>query len=412
MPLFHGGSFSMRFTIVFTITLCCASASASAQTTAAPPAGGDEPGITWRDRPTIDFGNGSRLELRARIQSQFVLRDDHAEAEDPDAQPDRFSFPRSRFGITGELFGRVEFQAEHDMTGDGVWRDLYAEYRVSRALRMRAGQFKAPFSREQLTSIYNLDFAVRSAVVNDLVPLREVGVMAHGVVADRAVRYETGFFDGARTWTGRVTVAPLPDGTRRGSDQLEVSAAWRRSPLAEGRTAAAGTLVMGDRFFDRIYANGSRTLAGLGATWHVPQVTLAAELIRAADTRLGQAIDGGDLSDLVARGGYATAVWHVIHGKGRRRGAAPFRELDLTGRVDWLHFESANTTEPPFRNPRAEHVAPLDKQTVTLGVTWHLNRWMRVQSNVVRERLLDPLAVYPVGQTPLWSAVIRSQVVM
>src|SRR5687768_6424179 len=126
MPLFHGGSFSMRFTIVFTITLCCASASASAQTTAAPPAGGDEPGITWRDRPTIDFGNGSRLELRARIQSQFVLRDDHAEAEDPDAQPDRFSFPRSRFGITGELFGRVEFQAEHDMTGDGVWRDLYA----------------------------------------------------------------------------------------------------------------------------------------------------------------------------------------------------------------------------------------------------------------------------------------------
>ena len=57
-------------------------------------------------------------------------------------------------------------------------------------------------------------------------------------------------------------------------------------------------------------------------------------------------------------------------------------------------------------------MAPLEKHTVTLGITWQLNRWMRVQSNVVRERLLDQLAVYPVGQLPLWSAVIRSQVVM
>jgi hypothetical protein len=37
---------------------------------------------------------------------------------------------------------------------------------------------------------------------------------------------------------------------------------------------------------------------------------------------------------------------------------------------------------------------------------------MRVQTNVVRERLQDVLGVYPVAQTPLWSALIRSQVVM
>jgi hypothetical protein len=388
-------------------------ATASAQTgAAAQPAEADEPGISWRDRPTIDLGNGSRIELRARLQNLFVLRDDSAQAGDLDEPRDRFSFPRRRFGVAGELFGRVEFQAERDMAGDGVWRDLYADYRVSRALRVRVGQFKAPFSREQLTSIYDLDFAARSAAVNSLVPLREVGVMAHGVVANRAVRYETGLFDGSRTWTARVTAAPLPDGTRRGSDRLEVSAAWRRSPLDEGRTGSTGTLVMGDRFFDRIYANGSRTLLGMGAAWHVPQLTLAGELIRAADTRRGQAIDGGDLSDLLSRGGYASAVWHVIHGKGRRRGSAPFRELDVTGRVDWLHFGSANTADPPFRNPRAQHVAPIDKHTMTMGVTWHLNRWMSVQTNAVRERLLDPLAVYPVGATPLWSAVIRSQVVM
>jgi phosphate-selective porin len=401
-----------RLTLAVTVFSCAVATGALAQTgTAAqqqdaPP----EPGLGWRDRPTIELGGNSRLELRARIQSEFVLRDDTADAEE--LSQERFSFPRRRFGVTGELFGRLEFQAERDMADDGVWRDLYADFRWSRELKVRAGQFKVPFSREQLTSVYDLEFAERSTIVRDLVPLREVGVMAHGVVANRAVKYEVGLFDGSDTRAGRVTVSPLPDGNRLGSDQLEISAAWRRSPLAEGRTGAEGNLFMGERFFNRIYANGTRTLIGAGAKWHVPQLTLAGELIRAADTRLGQAIDNGDLSDLVARGGYASAVWHVIHGKGRRRGPAPFRELDVSGRVDWLRFSSANTADEAYRNPRAIHVAPLEKRTVTMGVTWHLNRWMRVQTNVVREQLQDALGVYPVAQTPVWSALIRSQVVM
>jgi hypothetical protein len=400
----------MRLTTLLMALLCCA-AVASAQTPAQPAPDG-ETGIVWRDRPTIDFGNGSRIDLRARVQHQSVLRDDGADAAGAGTPSDRFSFPRSRFGVTGELVGRVEFQVEHDMAGTGVWRDVYADYRVSRRLRVRAGQFKAPFSREQLTSAFDLAFVARAAAVNDLVPLREVGVMAHGELASRAVRYETGFFDGVRTFTGRVTLAALADGARRGSDGLEIAAAFRRSPLDEGRTGFEGTLVMGERFFDRIFANGSRSMVGVSAVWHVPQVTLAGELVRAADTRLGQAIDEGDLPDLLATGGYASAVWHVIHGKGRRRGRAPFRELDITGRLDWLHFGSASSGEPPFSNPRAGHVAPLGKRAVTMGVTWHLNRWLRVQSNAVRERLIDSLGVYSVTAAPVWSAVVRSQVVM
>jgi hypothetical protein len=418
----------MRFAIILFAFYCVASTTASAQTdtsaqaTSAQATSGDsEGGLAWRDRPTIEFGD-SRVELRARVQSQFVLRDDSA-ADDEESE-DRFSFPRRRFGVAGELLGgRIEFQAERDMANDGVWRDLYVDVRVVRHVRVRVGQFKAPFSREQLTSAFDLDFVARSAAVNDLVPLREAGMMAHGVVASRALRYETGFFerkghgrfwspDAARTWAGRVTLMPLRDGSRRGSDLLELAAAWRRSPLAEGRTGSEGSLVMGERFFQPLYAKGSRTLVGASAAVHVPQFTFAGELIRGSDTRAGQAIDGGDLSNLVSRGGYLSGVWHVIHGKGRRRGPAPFREMDVTGRVDWLHFGSANTADEAFRNPRAEHVAPLDKRALTVGVTWHLNRWMRVQTNAVREQFGDPLGLYPVSPTPLWSAVVRTQVVM
>ncbi len=57
-------------------------------------------------------------------------------------------------------------------------------------------------------------------------------------------------------------------------------------------------------------------------------------------------------------------------------------------------------------------MAPLGKRTLTLGVTWHLNRWMAVHTNAVRERVVDQLGLYPVATTPRWSAVVRSQVVM
>ena len=45
-------------------------------------------------------------------------------------------------------------------------------------------------------------------------------------------------------------------------------------------------------------------------------------------------------------------------------------------------------------------------------MNWHLNRWVKVQANAVREQLIDPLALLPLSATPLWSAVVRFQVAM
>jgi hypothetical protein len=161
-----------------------------------------------------------------------------------------------------------------------------------------------------------------------------------------------------------------------------------------------------------VYAKGTRTLVGWGAVWHVPALTIASELIRSTDTRVGQSLTGGDLSDFVTRGGYASAAWHVIHGRGRRRGPSPFRELDLTGRYDWVQFGSAGAADAASRDPRADHVAPLAKRTLTLGVSWWLNRWMAVHSNAIREQVADAAQLYPIAAGSRWTAVIRSQVVM
>ena len=57
-------------------------------------------------------------------------------------------------------------------------------------------------------------------------------------------------------------------------------------------------------------------------------------------------------------------------------------------------------------------MAPIGKDAVTAGVNWYVNRWVKVQANTVREQMVDPLALLPIGTAPLWSTVVRFQVAM
>jgi Phosphate-selective porin O and P len=62
----------------------------------------------------------------------------------------------------------------------------------------QAGQFKAPFSRELLTSAGELDFIERARVVNALAPGRQRGIEARGRLAG-SVEYGIGAFNGNGT---------------------------------------------------------------------------------------------------------------------------------------------------------------------------------------------------------------------
>ena len=379
-------------------------------------------GATWDKRPTFLLGEHGRLEIHARLQTDYLVRNE----ADPDAEAlafeDRLSVARKRVGISGELYKRVEFQVEGELGDDQPWRDVYADLKIARALRVRAGHFKVPFSLEQLTSGSDLDFVARAAAVTDLAPERDLGVMLHGRLASRAVKYEAGLFEAdaatrlwatnaARTLAARVTVAPLEDGKSRGSDALEFAAAWLRSDLPEGRDGVAGHTAMGQTFFRRMFVSGSRTRIGASVAWNGSRASLRGEVLRSSDTRIGQGVDGSTLSDLVSTGGYVAAIWHLVpRGSGARD--FPLRALDLTGRFDRLSFGSGATADDAFLNPRADHVAPIGKEAWTAGVNWYLNRWVKLQTNTVREQLLDPLALLPLSATPLWSAVVRFQVAM
>ena len=386
------------------------------------PAVAQDTGPTWNKRPTIILGEHSRLEIHARLQSDYLVRNEADSDAPPLSFDDRLSLPRKRLGVEGVFFNRVEFQIEGEVNDTQPWRDVFADVKVTRALRVRAGRFKVPFSLEQLTNGTDLDFIARASAVSDLAPARDIGVMVHGRVAARAIKYEAGVFevdaatrvwtsDARRTLAGRVTVAPLADGKSRGSDELEIAAAILRTDIPESRGGPAGHLLMGDTFFRSMYVNGTRTRAGASVSWNGRRATLRGEAIRSMDSRLGQAIDGSNLSALVSSGGYVMGIWHLAARDGRRHGPAPWRALDLTGRFDRLAFGSGGAGDA-FLNPRADHVAPIGTNTWTGGVNYEPNRWVRVQVNTVREQIVDPLALLPIGTTPRWSTVARFQVAM
>ena len=44
-----------------------------------------------------------------------------------------------------------------------------------------------------------------------------------------------------------------------------------------------------------------------------------------------------------------------------------------------------------------------------MGLTWYLNRWLKVQGNAIRETFEDPARLPLTGTTTYWSYVSRLQ---
>jgi phosphate-selective porin len=175
---------------VFAGLMSLLSAGPSPAPPAPPPAAVQRPAsdleFRWREHPQIRVPRIFRVDFVGKFQW---------DARDPGDDPsdfDTYELHRARVGIEGELFNRVQFAIERELTeretGDrdpteqrkSAWKDVYVDANISDALQVRAGKFKVPFGLEQLTGIANLDFVYRSGSANYLAPGRDVGFAVHG----------------------------------------------------------------------------------------------------------------------------------------------------------------------------------------------------------------------------------------
>lgn len=383
----------------------------------------------WLPGPSLRLRDAVRLDLHARVQMDVIdspLRTDAEGASGVD-------IARRRVGVEGELAGVLQFEIERELDSADPWRDVYVNYRQFESLRIQAGHFKLPFSLEENVGATNLDFIHRSRAATHLAPGRDRGVVIHGRPFTRRFRYEAGIFAhdgrnartgnpervfGGTTRVGRLTLQPFA-GRKSELADLRMGMAFTTSTLPEGFPALRGRTVADASFFKAdVWVNGRRRRTGLELRWRPGPLSIQTEYIRVEDERRGESVEDTDLSPLVATGWYVSGTWAIT---GERKAAGldrprrPFLSkggigaIELAARLEMLGFRSAADDEPPATSPRANVIVGNALHASTFGVNWYPNRWIKVQANIIRERMDDPSQGELPVSTVFWNRALRLQ---
>jgi hypothetical protein len=211
-------------------------------------------------------------------------------------------------------------------------------------------------------------------------------------------------------WAARVTARPFPGVTGRqtAAETFRIAASVMRGENRPGltrlgvRTASSRTEIAAPA-----YVGGPRTGVGVELQWSPGPVRLAAEWIEVRDAREGQAIDGGDLAPLAGRGWYASAVWRVVSPPGKAAAGSRrrwLRSLELGARVEAISFGTGTGGGPVVVHPRAAELPWTGLGATTVGLTWAVNRWGRIQVNTTVEQ--------PRTLAREWSSAVRFQIQM
>jgi len=404
----------------------------------APPPSEPKPKVrfVWNDHPSIRAGV-----FRLDAHTQWHADSRRSEQDLADAGK-TYQTELKRVGVTGRITHRIDFEVERELRRHNPWRNVFVNVELARALEVRAGKFKMPFSHEELTGITHLDFVYRTQLARIIAPAREVGVMAHGQIVKRTIEYQAGWFrhdgeNGAlrepifllpgesppkadRSVAARAVVEPLrhasgPRDIRR--LYLGVAATWSHVP--EGLNSLRGKSLFGSKFFEPVYVLGYRRRIGAEAMWLPGPAGIKAEYARSNEQRSRQGLLDDDLSDFVTKGWYVSGTW-LVTGERKDGGVEPrkplfqkgFGAVEVGARYDTISFGSVLNQGIAFDNPRADPILGNSQNTWTVGVNWYLNKWGKVVVNGIREAFEDTGRTAIPGKRSGWSGVFRLQFAM
>ncbi len=428
---------------------------------AAPASAQERRGVVWNDRPSIVFGEDVSIDIKGRVQ--FDTR-----RFDPQVDEEEFDVRTLRVGLKGDLTSHFDWEIEREIEelfDEGVtesqielgvvqpkwrfsqWKDVFINWTTFDGFRVKAGRFKMPFGLEQNTSVSDLDFSYRTLGSVKIAPGRDTGVMVYGELLDGSLIYEAGVFDDdgdngeleqerfvvegedlegiGPSYAARVVGEPfrrLPVPERlKGA---EVGIAYTRAYIPEGLNSLRGEDLWGYDFFEPVYVQGHRQRLGLQWDWSPGPTGFRAEWMQSREQRLEQSNRNENLSDFIGTAWYASATW-IITGEDKDSDVTPNNPLfqgglglfEIGARYDQLTFKSAATTGTAFRNPRSDFLLPNSASTITFGVNWLVNRWVKVVANGFRqsyddlERTPRIVGVDLIGtEQHFWSGLLRLQV--
>ncbi len=324
-----------------------------------------------------------------------------------------FRLRRARIGLDATFFKYLGIKVEGDF-GEGTAQltDGYLELKYWPELQLRGGQFKVPFSFEELTSSRFIDFVERS-VVNNLAPARDVGVMLHGGLFGGMLEYGAGVFNGAgqnaaetndsKDIAGRLLMRPFKLMNLPGLGELHLAGHITHGDQDSGQSLRGRTDGKFE-FFPRTTTRGDRLRYGFEAVYNYGPLGLYGEYVRSKEERKGHGTGGKDLDDLIGQGWYVAGSVFLtgeekVHGKAPKLKAnfdprkGHFGAVELAARFAQLDFDSSDALLP------ASHPGLNRVDAFTAGINWYLSPNVRLMFNWT-QNWFDNLAATPNTKSP------------
>ena len=153
--------------------------------------------------------------IGGRVQVRYTLLDVDADFDNPNGGVEDSSsldIPRARFWAQGRIYyPGLTYMLQFDLVGSSgdLLRDVYIDYLPIPAIGIRAGQYKVPIVRQELTSSGKQQFVDRSIATNALRQERQLGVMLYGTQLDQKLEYYLGVFNGTGRNKTSTDTSPL-----------------------------------------------------------------------------------------------------------------------------------------------------------------------------------------------------------
>src|SRR4051812_2033514 len=238
--------------------------------------------------------------------------------------PNTFTIRRVRLFVDGKLDKYFEYKIESDFadTTSTPLRDGWVRIHRFDALQFQFGQFKEPFSQEELRSDQVQDFVERS-MANSLAPSRSPGFMVNGVLGKGLFEYQAGLFNGKGILTNDSNGTPETVARIRMTPFKRTKNDWVNAftfGAAAGAGRNAGNNVLGIKgqtesksmtFFAPDTVNGSYYRANGEMTWAKGPAAIRSEYDYVSQSRTGLGLAGSNLADMNSTG-FATQATYLL----------------------------------------------------------------------------------------------------
>lgn len=331
--------------------------------------------VSWKDGKTTIESKSARVDISNRVQIRFT-------EQMPEVGDDRGSFRirRAKTKFEGWAYTKdLTYELQLNWADSAnVLEDAVVNYDFTKGkkeFQLKAGQFKVPFGRQELTSSGSQQFVDRAAVSNTFARGRDIGFQVWGTPLAGKLDWRVGVFNGnGRTvslndndkyqYNARVTFQPFGDVKYSESDFESTD-----RPLF----AIAGEYESNDRQGATTNNDIDREIVGGDVVFKFKGFSLYGELFEAAD-------DPETGADVDLRGFIAQAGYFLVRNKFEI--AARLAELDPNKDLDNNEQEERGLALNYFFNKHA-HKLQLDYRQLENKATDREDEEIRLQYQII-----------------------------